>query len=86
MGTTPLSFGPDHPIDPIEPTTQNESLVIGLDTYVKLLDRLDGFSHLTEENPYKHCFEYHDPYIIEWKEWKRPDLKDKWEKILDVNI
>ena len=88
MGTTTVPFVPDHePIDSIEPTTQNEALVIDRDTYVEILDRLDSFSYLTEGTPYKHCFEYHGPYILEWKEWKSDAHKMKWEEILrDENI
>ncbi len=88
MGTTG-SFHPpiDHlPSLDVKPTTQDELLVIDRDTYVDLLDRLDSFSYMTEGTPYKHCFEYHGPYILEWKEWKTDTHKLKWEAILRDEI
>ena len=87
MGTDPF-LPPDHKASSsIRPTTQDELLVIDRDTYVELLDRLDSFSYLTEGTPYKHCYEYHDPYILEWMEWKTDTHKLKWEAILrDENV
>lgn len=71
----------------IEPESQDNLLVMTLDTYSRITELIDKPQYLDEDQPFIWCSErLGDTYIIEWHEWKSLHDKLKWEEILNEVI